>query len=38
MKERDLITQWLSWKKERDGAGFSQKQLAADAGISQTYL
>ena len=38
MKERDLITQWLSWKKEREGAGFSQKQLAADAGINQTYL
>lgn len=38
MKERDLITLWLSWKKEREGAGFSQKQLAADAGISQTYL
>ncbi len=38
MKERDLITQWLSWKKEQDGAEFSQKQVAADAGISQTYL
>jgi len=38
MKERDLIEQWLSWKKTHEGPGFSQKQLSADAGISQTYL
>jgi len=38
MKERDLIEQWLSWKKAQEGSGFSQKQMAADAGLSQTYL
>ncbi|MFC1574250.1 helix-turn-helix domain-containing protein [Candidatus Latescibacterota bacterium] len=38
MKERDMITQWISWKKTRDGSAFSQKKLAKDAGISPTYL
>ena len=38
MKERDMITQWISWKKTREGSAFAQKKLAKDAGISPTYL
>ncbi|MFC1608387.1 helix-turn-helix domain-containing protein, partial [Candidatus Latescibacterota bacterium] len=38
MKKRDLLLQWLSWKKSKDGVAFSQKKLASRAGISPTYL
>jgi SOS-response transcriptional repressor LexA len=38
MKERDLILQWFSWKKAREGSAFSQKKLACSAGFSPTYL
>ena len=38
MKEREMITQWISWKKNSEGASFSQKKLAKGAGISPTYL
>jgi len=35
---RELIKEWIAWKTERDGAPYTFKALAEDAGINPKYL